>query len=331
METIVIASFGVIFAVFISILVCLWYLNRKSDAILEKLIPALALGLIGSVFTLWFSLKEETRKLKFPVTYIINEITGETLEKYDNNYNQYYSNDQMSARRYLMCTPKKDWTKEQFHTPAPTGFDHLLLEALTILFTHHQRAAGNEFGGELRFSGGDPALKYFPGQGLTWENFLTHYKHTFTPGMNKIYSQLPDILGMKNMCLPKGTSMEINCEPSHIKFPSYRTIKLKNNFCEIDIEMKYRGGIRGLCEWKWILGYDDEKDQEFWTHSLDMYLSAKFNKIRSGHPDMPKYKDWAKAIFDKLQYSLDSKQQLDAAREKYLLYRDNINNKNSTN
>lgn len=323
METI----FLIIVIVGTAILAWLGWLNRESDVILEKFLPAIVIGIIGSLFTLWFSLKEEKQYFKIPVTYIINEDTGETLEKCDEKYRQYYTSNRISIKQFLTSIAKKDLTSQQRNTYVPKAIDHLFLETLALLFTPFQESS-DALGVSIGTFTTDPVLQYFPNQFLSWGDFIKQNKHKFTPEMIRLYSQLekidiPGKFGMTHMCLPTGTSIKIDCDD-----PGFGegNIKLKSKFCEINIKIFRLSFIRGLREWKWILEYDKSKDEEFFTHNMGIHFSVKYAKLLSGHPDMPKYKDWTNSILDRLQTCLDSKQQLHRAREKYHVHKDNIGN-----
>ena len=73
-----------------------------------------------------------------------------------------------------------------------------------------------------------------------------------------------------------------------------------------------------------VLGYSNEEDKEFWSEHFRITCNAKFEKLKSGHPEMPKYERWVKTMFAEVQYQLDEKEQLKRARE----YRDLVSPRN---
>lgn len=213
--------------------------------------------------------------------------------------------------------------------------DIFFLEVLTLLFTSPPEEPVDPLMHYLIHKTEDPSLQHFPEQTLTWEKFTSKYLKKYCgPEINKLYSQIEDpnlfeLLEIREMCLPKGTEIKFAFDVTvkGINFKNaIRSIGFKNDFCEVRITIFRDEGSRGLGEWKWILEYDDDKADEYWTSRQKVYLFAKFNRFRSGHPDMPKYKEWVNSMFDRLHSCLDSEQQLKMARERHHLYRDDINN-----
>jgi len=293
----------------------LWIINRNSDVILEKLFPALAIGITGAFFTLWFSLKEGKIDIKFPATLMYHK-SGKSLEKCDERYLLLYGGRHIQFSRFIKAPPKVSDSIVLYP-------DILFVETLTLLFTSSSISSGS-IGFHLILPAESPSFKDFPNQTLTWQEFSSRYlKNNCRPEIKELCSQIEDpelfgILGITKMCLPKGTIIKVNCDVAN------RSINLKNDFCEINIQIKSDNSYTGLGEWKWILEYDDNKNKEFFSSILKVCLSAKFERMRSGHPDMPKYKKWVNSLFDRLQTYLDSEKQLKSAREKHHLYKDDI-------
>lgn len=148
--------------------------------------------------------------------------------------------------------------------------------------------------------------------------FITECKKT--PELETLYDSInPDIYQMHNMTLPQGTEFTVVADKHG------RSISFTNKFSEVKISVYQSHGMRGLGEWKWLLGYDDHFDEQFWLSTLAIHLEAKFEKLRSGHPDMGKYKNWTESIFENIQSELDAEKQLEKAREYSHLYQNNIN------
>ena len=299
-------------------LVYLWIINRDSDVILEKLFPAMAIGITGALFTLWFSLKEEKVETQFSSTLMYNKTSGEALERCDERYQLLYGGKLCQCSSFIKA-PLKDSSDISFLTLYP---DILFVETLTLLFTSQSQHPLGLIGC-LILPADDPSFRDFPSQTLSWQDFSLKYKNKWRPEVKELFSKIEDpnifsIFGIREMCLPKGTTIKIICDRSN------RSISLKNDFCEINIKIYGDTSYSGLGEWKWILGYDDGKDKEFLSSKMKVYLSAKFYRIRSGHPDMPKYKRWVNLLFDRLRGCLDSEQQLKTAREKHHLYKEDI-------
>jgi hypothetical protein len=270
-----------LFGLFIA-LVYLWFMNRGSDVILEKLFPALAIGITGAFFTLWLSLKEEDIKMQFPATLIYHVKSGEALEKCDEKYQTLYGSKFYQIRRYLKA-PISNHDIKCFERHE----DILFLETLALLFTSPPEIVNDQIFPHFLHNTEDPALRYFPNQTLSWQEFVSRYlKNNGRSEIIELYTNLPpstfDLGYIKEMCFPKGTTIKFAYDiiiKGVIYKNAIRKISLKNDFCEVNIVIRNIEGVRGLGEWKWILGYDDDKSNEYWSSSQRVYLTAKFNKL----------------------------------------------------
>lgn len=326
---------------FISIAIS-WYFGIKNidksgkflKGVWPKFIQAVTLGFISSFFALYNSLEAETIDETFPLRLIIHQETGETLEKYDKRYNLFYGAKHFQARRYLQYKPKtsfkeNEWRRYTFNYP----FDLFFVEVLSVGLTSCEQA------GTMNPVGGG-AYRYFPDRYLIWPKFPEAVYEQLEPGVQEMCSELQKIeilkhMGLDKMCLPKGTKVKLEYSDTwdHKTNKAFcKTIKLKNQFCEINIDVTYYGGENRIqdwgagqsLKWRWILGIDDEINKKFGTYTGRVYFNAKFNKMLSGHPDMPKYKNWARELVWRLQWHLDSDEQLKKAEQEYLIYNTNI-------
>jgi len=60
------------------------------------------------------------------------------------------------------------------------------------------------------------------------------------------------------------------------------------------------------------------QNEEFWSEHFEVICKAEFEKFRSGHPEMPRYKRWVDTMFAEVQEQLDEEKRLKRARD----YRD---------
>ena len=113
---------------------------------------------------------------------------------------------------------------------------------------------------------------------------------------------------IKEMKVPPKTTVDI--ETSTDK----KTLSLKNPFAEIFIIFNKRGGSVGLGDYQWLLGYDNKKNSDFWSEHFEVVCEAKFERLRSGHPEMPRYKKWAQTMLEEVQYQFNDEKRLIRAR-----------------
>ncbi len=93
--------FLIFILIFAGVLLYFWYMNRASVVLAEKLFPVITIGLLGSLFTLWFSLKEEKVVTKFPAYIFYNTNSRDVLEKHDKKYSKFYGCERFQIRRYI--------------------------------------------------------------------------------------------------------------------------------------------------------------------------------------------------------------------------------------
>jgi len=130
----------------------------------------------------------------------------------------------------------------------------------------------------------------------------------------KLLEEFSQKFWIKEMNVPPETKVGI--ETSTYK----KMLSLKNPFVEISITFNRRGGSVGLGDYQWLLGYDNKKNNEFWSEHFEVVCEAKFEKERSLHAEMIRYKRWAETMFAEVQYQFDDKSRLKRARD----YRDLI-------
>jgi hypothetical protein len=344
--------------------VYLCFMNRDADIFWEKIVPTLVLGTIAAFFALWFGsgseksqiigvfyktilpslvigvtgaflallfgLKEEKKVIQFPTTITTQIKSGKVLEKYDKKYDKLYGCRWYQARRYIKPLQEQKETIVKCYTHEQSGLhdeifysDITFLETLGILFNLRDERW------EVSEGQGYPwpiTDQLFSGHlyTITWHDFISKYLSTNRPEIKELCSQIDDpniaIIVGNELFLPKGTNISATCK----KYSG--NIKIKNDFCVVNIETCFLTGSMGLGEWRWILGYDEEKSNEYYVWKNNIYLSVKYNKFRSGHPDMPKYKKWVESLFDRLHFCLDSTQQLEKARETHHYYKAEVDN-----
>jgi len=303
----------IIFSVFICALVAsaiyLAYNNRASEALWSKFLPALTIALVGTCLTLWFSLKEEKIDIKFPSILATHLESGNPLEIVDKRYSMFYGGKLFAPRGFLK--PLEGQEISDFH------LDILFIEITERIFKTFQEFK-NKPGTNLYSNTKYPTGLELPRKALNWEEFINKCK--ITDELDKLYSSI-NIDGYQtlNMTLPKNTVFSVIAENYS------RTISFTNKFAKVKITVCQSHGRRGLGEWKWLIGYDDSFDEQFWLSTLTVHLDAKFEKLRSGHPEMHMYKTWVDSIFDNIKSELDAEIQLEKAREYNHLYQNNIN------
>jgi hypothetical protein len=120
------------------------------------------------------------------------------------------------------------------------------------------------------------------------------------------------------LALPQGTKVAVTEDtPSH-DLPC-TTISLVNKFVTVKISVATSGGSQGIGYLTPLLPYTDERKGSYWTSQYLINLTAEFNPMLSGNPNMPRYKRWVNNMFEEIQNRLDVRRHWERAREAALL------------
>jgi hypothetical protein len=80
------------------------------------------------------------------------------------------------------------------------------------------------------------------------------------------------------------------------------SIKLRNRFCTITIDTRFGMSTVGAGSYRMLFGMSQEKAQEVMkTDQYVVQISATFERLLAGNPEMPDYKKWVTDIADGLE------------------------------
>jgi hypothetical protein len=155
----------------------------------------------------------------------------------------------------------------------------------------------------------EPKLSY---DTLEWKDFLETLdaKDNFY----QLLSTFSKDYFIKKMTVPPKTKVDF------VTSKYSRAVVLTNPFTRVSITIDRRSGSIGLGDYQWLLGYDNKENEGFWSEHFEINCKYEFEKFKSGHPDMPRYKRWVETMFAEIQYQLDDEGRLKRARD----YRDLI-------
>ena len=315
----------IIFVFLFGVTAYLAFQNRNSEALRSKVMPAIAIAVVGALFTIWFSLKSENIELKFTSTLFFHKLDKRPLDDHLDSLHdgrlklggyQFTNELPKFIRDHLEKDSGLNKAKFNENSEEIKEFYHNML---LIKLIHHfywmysgrwditvdsvRRGTG------MLSSSQSVSEKPEPNDSLKWKDLLS------TKQQNSFYNLLTDFSGVaigKEMKVPPET--KVNFIITEYK----KKIILKNPFVEVSVTIDKHSGSTGLGDYQWLLGYDNKRNEEFWSEHFKVSCRAEFEKFKSGHPEMPKYERWVKTMFAEVQYQLDEKEQLKRARE----YRD---------
>jgi hypothetical protein len=301
----------------IAISIWLVWLNRASETMWAKVIPAIA-GLIVTLSTIYFTTKSESIDTQlFNYTLYINKADKKLLDEHYSKQHAYGGAQfDVTLRNFIdkklseMGLDKIDFEKNG-EKVKDFYFDLAFIRLFSRFFWLYADSwdininsvrQGDSFTSSLTLNKPAP-----PCISLKWEGLL----ETLDPNdsLSRLLVDFSQKFWIKEMKVPPKTKVGI--ETSTYK----KTLSTKNPFAQISITFYQRGGSVGLGDYQWLLGYDNKKNNEFWSEHFEVACEAKFERLRSGHPDMPRYKRWVKTMFAEIQDQLDDEQRLKRARE----------------
>ncbi|MGB8226233.1 MAG: hypothetical protein WCE45_05135 [Sedimentisphaerales bacterium] len=306
--------------------------NRNLEALRSKALPALAIAVMGVLFTIWFSLKSENIGLQFVSTLFFHKSDKKPLDElYKDQYD--FGGDQFDIGllnfidKYI--EQNQELNKAVFDNGGDekiTQFYHdmVFIKLLSRFFWMYADwwdininsvRRGNSLSSETQ------AVKPISASSsLEWKNFLGALDAN--DNLYKLLSSFSEDFHIKKMTVPPKT--KVNFITSEYR----RVIILENPFVKVSITIDKSGGSIGLGDYKWLLGYDNKKSEEFWSEHFKINCKAEFEKFRSGHPEMPKYKKWVETMFAEIQYQLDEEKRLKRALDYHGLKQPKLNQGN---
>jgi len=317
---IIITIFFISLVVFI--IAYLWIQNRSSELLGSKILSAIAVAVFAILSALLFSLKSEEKELKFASTLFFHKSDKKPLDDYlrGDDWLKFggFQFGDMSLFISNHLKENENLNKAEFNKDREKikDFYHnmILLKLIDKFFwMYSARWDTNVY--SVRRGTGESKESYIdsektpPNYGcLNWADLLN------TEQKNNFYDLLSAFSNIKETKVPPKTKVRF------IITEAKKEIFLKNPFVKVTITVNNSGGSLGLGDYKWLLGYGDKRSNEFWSAHFRVNCHAKFEKLKSGHPDMPKYKQWIEVMFEEVKYLLDEKEQLQRAHE----YRDLI-------
>jgi len=314
--TIIVVVYIVLPALFI---VYLCIQNRNSDLLVEKILSAFGGAIIVILSALLFSLRSEEVESNFASTVIFHKLDKTPLDNHlDGDGQLKFGGHQfigpLAAFINKHVEKSVELNKVQFNKDSDriVEFYHniILIRLLDQFFwMYSARWDTNVY--SVRRGMGELKESYVDSEDTPPNCDRLNWTDLFNDGQQSNFHDLLSAFSNINETkVPPKTKIRFVIR-EHKK-----EILLRNPFVKVTITVNKSGGSSGLGDYKWLLGYiNDRTGNEFWSAHFRVTCSAKFAKLKSGHPDMPKYKQWVRVLFGEVQYLLDEKEQLKRAHE----------------
>ena len=274
----------------------LFILNRSSELIISKVIPAIIVGLVGTFLTILFSLKENHVQEHTIAALIAHAERMTPLEEIKHDYHMFYGGDLHSPRCFI--NPIKGQELFDFH------FNLMTTEIIHSIFKTFQALKHKPDGEMFSISGYPKSLdSSLQRKFYTWEEYINIFAGD--PYLFEALKQFNPIIFKDHfMTVPKDTEIYFT-NSAHEK-----EIGFKNEYVSYSIRIHQSSGERNINEWAWILNLEEKEKEEYWISKFIIEQEITSNKFRSGHPKMEKYEKWANEILSIIKEKYDYNQQL---------------------
>jgi hypothetical protein len=301
-------------------------LNYSSEALLSNGLTAAAVGIAGLLASLWFSLKSpEPREYRFPVVFVIDRATRLPLSVMEYPAVARYADPGWGAPGVAGKAPfLSGLTKKALPALKPDDNQGLNDVYLDVLVSYAMDVLGSTFRntwdadvvsfelahlGSARFGSREPLRKGAVFQRRELVNDLPH----------------PEILRdgeafAPTFTAPPRTSVVWTAKTEPLVA---RVLELSNPFAKVAVAIERQGwsvGSGGVAPLAGISSIEESQERTL-TLSYEMKLTATFERLRSGHPDMPAHVRWVDTLFGQLR-QFDSEQRWRSVKQDYALLRD---------
>jgi len=277
----------------------IFWLNRADTALRAKIFSALLVGAAAAAAAGVFSLKAEKQEVSFSSVFVFNTKTNMPLNSYrDDRVNPLASCPNASlAAAILTQVDKARKTKGDVRNSRsePNSYYDLLtlliIEDMHLLYSEGWEIELTRFDSELFGRGVKRHAKPSPGAtAISRKDFVSLFdRPEFLEALPMLFDELK---------LPPGTKMRLK------KDAFCREIVLTNAYATVRITVTQGWGLPGLGVLsRWVTIPEEEQKEYMWA-IFKVNMSAEYAYLRSGHPDMPVYKNWVKTMTEYLRSDL---------------------------
>jgi hypothetical protein len=277
----------------------------------------LTIVLTGTLATILINLKEENKKVEFPSASIYEQESKTPLEELNETYRYRFTCRTLACPRIFITSRMSVDDSADANSRDEFYFDVLFRLVVDQLYQSFRNVWDiRAIRSHLPYG----IFKWEPNEGASPGDFIDRKE------FGKLFPDSPALqverfgLVGDQMSVPKATRLAGGSDKFGGTNRTYRRwFTLENHFVKVRVDLSWSGGSIGIGELRMLLGISQEESQKFWTEVHDMKLSAKFNRFRSGHPEMSKYKRWVNTLFEELQETFDTSRHIQRGREWYML------------
>lgn len=248
------------------IIIYLWTQNRSSELLASKILSAVAVALFAILSALLIGLKSEGRELKFASILFFHKSDKRPLDDHLGGDGRLkFGGHQFRGMLSLFINKHleecENLNKAEFNKDREkiVGFYHnmILIKLIDQFFWMYSARWDTSLYSVRRGTGESKESYVYSTETppnydcLKWEDLLK------TEEQNNFYDLLSAFSNIKETKVPPKTKVDF------IITEHKREIILKNPFVKVTITINNTGGSSGVGDYKWLLGYDNKKSEEF--------------------------------------------------------------------
>ncbi len=124
-----------------------------------------------------------------------------------------------------------------------------------------------------------------------------------------------------NFTVPPGTTLRVVPATRGNDGLELGEIVFENRYCTFRILTRTIGEIRGAGVYQILVYLSDAENLELASLNYTIVIEAKFSRLLSGNPEMPRYVQWASSIASGLQDQFDERITWDRSRDQMMLWK----------
>lgn len=122
----------------------------------------------------------------------------------------------------------------------------------------------------------------------------------------------------RGLVLPPDTKLEIKPPRTDERLGEISSITLDNPFVRVTTQTRASQWGVLFGGYRLMLGEPSDTNTDLRQATYVISIKKEFKRLRTGHPDMPRYKAWAQQLAEELQLEYDEQRIWAKAKEEYL-------------
>ncbi len=284
------------------------WMNRASEKIITAVIPISIAALVGVFMAVFVFGGERAETIEFPTTLI-----------YRTSDNLPVGMPFRPLSQTLFLVPQLKQSSPDMLKDDANGmilYHHFLqrsiIETLALRYGHSwetkivrfETSAGNRmtWGPSGDVGGSQKVIPWSEIEQDLHDNRFAHVRTLFNNGL----------------VVPPDTTLAIQAPHTDAKIGEASSITLDNPFLRITIQTSLSDWGVLFGGYRLMLGESNDTNTDLRQASFVITIKKEFKHLRTGHPDMPRYKAWAQQIAEELQADYDEQRIWSKAKEDYL-------------